>query len=130
MRLADVDLSQFSPTTIELLNLVTRIHAEGLTPANIRDWLQKAQSPELVDQLWRDLLTLRNEHLLQEIGRALDRTDAVIVPWGAAHMPGLAQGLDPLGFKLARQQEYQVIRFSTVLKAQRTGRARNHIGNN
>jgi hypothetical protein len=113
---ADVDLSQFSAKTIELLNLVSRIHAQGLTPENIREWLQKAQGPEMLDRVWRDLLTLRNEHLLAELQRALSRMDVVTIPWGAAHMPGLARGLEKLNFHLAQERDYEVLRYRTLLK--------------
>lgn len=113
-RRADVDVSDFSPSTVDFLNLLTRIHTRGLSLEIIQDLIERSQSPALTSQLWEDLLTLRNRHLLQKIGDELSRGDQLAVPWGAAHMPGLAQGLEELGFRMARSEEVRVLYFRTL----------------
>jgi hypothetical protein len=114
VRRADVDVSQFSSSTVEFINLAARIHAGGLSLELIRDLLTSSQAPALTDQLWADLLTLRNTHLAEEISAELRRSDLVIVPWGAAHMPGLAREIENMGFRLVRTKEVQAIRFRTL----------------
>jgi len=37
-----------------------------------------------------------------------------MVPWGAAHMPGIAREIIKSGFHLAETREYMVIRFRGV----------------
>ena len=49
---------------------------------------------------------------------ALARAETVTVPWGAAHMPGLAKGLEERGFRLVQQQEFEVVRFKTIFHVQ------------
>ena len=113
-RQADVDVDQFAATTLELLNLFTLIHTKGPSLALWVDLMSKGQDPRLAEQLWRDLLTLRNEHLLKEIRIALTETGTVMVPWGAAHMPGLAQEIQNDGFKLSSSHKYQIVNFRAM----------------
>lgn len=113
-RQADVDVAQFSERSLELLRLVTLIHAQGLTANVLSTVLQKSQDPHVADQLWDDLLTRRNAHLLQEIKAELLKSDALVVPWGAAHMPGLAEEIRKSGFQAGAAQEYTVFHYRTV----------------
>jgi hypothetical protein len=46
----------------------------------------------------------------------LPQSDNIIVPWGAAHMPGLAKEIQKSGFRLDETREYVVIRFGSVIK--------------
>ena len=62
-------------------------------------------------RLWDDLLHKRNRHLLEELRVRLPAAEQVIVPWGVAHMPGIAEGIQAAGFRLDGTQEYTVIRF-------------------
>jgi hypothetical protein len=108
---ADVDVGQFSKNTIDFLNLVMLLHARGLTPENISKLLNFTPPPGFEEQLFDDLLVKRNEHLLGEIESHLPETDNIMVPWGAAHMPGLARGIEKSGFHLSETREFVVIRF-------------------
>ena len=114
-RRADVDVSVFSKSTIELLNLAARIHAEGFRSQAFLDVVRRGEDPALGKQLWEDILTGRNRHLLEEIQTGLQESDVLVVPWGAAHMPGVAEGIRQLGFKSAEIQEFKVVLFRTVL---------------
>jgi hypothetical protein len=114
-RPADVDIEQFSEESIELLNLVTLLYSKGLNLDVFLQFIEKSQNPNLGEKLWEDLLTKRNEHLLNEIQAALLESDVIVVPWGAAHMRGLAEEVRNLGFTLAETQEYNVIQSRTVL---------------
>jgi hypothetical protein len=108
---ADVDVSRFSKETIDFLNLVMLIHAQGLKVNNVLRLAQYSTPPHLEDGLLQDLLLDRNKHLLEEMQSQLSQTDNIMVPWGVAHMPGIATGIQKSGFRLDETREYMVIRF-------------------
>jgi uncharacterized protein YbaP (TraB family) len=108
---ADIDIDQFSKETIGFLNLVMLFHTKGLNPEIMRQLMQYSPQPHFEEQLFDDLLHKRNQHLLEEIQENLELSDNLMVPWGAAHMPGIAQGIIKSGFHLDKTQEYMVIRF-------------------
>ena len=109
--MADVDVEQFTPNTIGFLNLVMLIHAKGLNVENVLKVLQFSPPPHFEEQLFDDLLGKRNRHLLDELQARLSQPEQIIVPWGVAHMPGIAKGIQASGFRLDGTYEYTVIRF-------------------
>ena len=108
---ADVDVGQFSASTLDFLNLVMLFHSRGATPDNISKLMQYTPPPGFEETLFDDLLTKRNQHLLNEIDAHLLVSDSIMVPWGAAHMPGLAREIQKSGFHLSETREVYVIRF-------------------
>lgn len=110
---ADIDVDQFSTTTLDLLNLVMFVHAKGLNAASVLKLTQYSPPPHYELQLFDDLLTKRNRHLLEEIDSHLSESENIIVPWGVAHMPGIARGIKKAGFVLESTEEYRVIRFGS-----------------
>jgi hypothetical protein len=108
---ADIDVDQFSTNTIALLNLVMLVHTQGINATNLPELLQFSPSPDFENELFGDLLLKRNQHLLKEIEAQLPQTKYIIVPWGVAHMPGIAREIQKLGFHLQTTREYTVIRF-------------------
>jgi hypothetical protein len=119
VRPADVDVEQFSATTLEFLNAAIQLHARGLTLETLQKLFETSDSPEATEQLWKDILTGRNEHLLTEIENELKHSNYLVVPWGAAHMPGLARGIQQTGFRLRSSEEFPVVRFASVWKGLR-----------
>ena len=111
MVMADVDVSQFTPNTIGFLNLVMLVHGKGLTVENVMKLMQYSPPPQFEEKLLDDLVRKRNGHLLQELRDHLPQSDLIIVPWGAAHMPGISHGVQDAGFRLDETREYVVIRF-------------------
>jgi len=109
--MADVDVEQFTPNTIGFLNLVMLIHAKGLNVENVLKVLQFSPPPHFEEQLFDDLLGKRNRHLLDELQARLSQPEQIIVPWGVAHMPGIAKAIQASGFRLDGTHEYTVIRF-------------------
>lgn len=107
---ADVDVAQFTSNTLAGLNLVMLIHARGMTPETIIKLMQFSP-PHFEEQLFDDLLRKRNRHLLGEIQSRLLQSENLIVPWGAAHMPEIAQEIQKAGFRVDETQEYVAIRF-------------------
>lgn len=108
---ADIDVDQFSTNTLTLLNLVMLVHAQGVNAGNLATLLQYSPAPDIADELFDDLLTKRNRHLLGEIKGRLSESEYLIVPWGVAHMPGISEDIQKSGFHLKATQEYTVIRF-------------------
>lgn len=113
-RRADVDVAQFSKESIEILNLASRIHSEGLTLELLAAVIQMPQDAFLEEQLREDILVRRNAHLLKEIQAEIPRSSMIVVPWGAAHMPGIAWEIQKSGFHLSASQEYNVVSFPSV----------------
>jgi len=108
---ADVDVDQFSRDTIDLLNLAMLVHARGLTPDNVRKFMQYSPPNHFEKELIDDLVKKRNRHVVEEIQSRLSQTDNIMVPWGVAHMPGIAVEIQKSGFRLDGTQEYMVIQF-------------------
>jgi hypothetical protein len=111
MVMADVDVAQFTTNTIGLLNVAMLIHSRGLTAQTLPVLLGFSAPPHFEEQLLDDLLTKRNQRVLQEIHDRLPNSKPIVVPWGVAHMPGIADGITACGFRLGETREYTVIRF-------------------
>ena len=109
---ADVDMSSFSPATLDLLKVAMLVHAKGVT-AETLPFLMKPTPPDLQEQLVDDLLTKRNHHLLDVLRERLPNSDQIIVPWGAAHMPEISREIQKLGFRQVEAQEYVAIHFGS-----------------
>lgn len=108
---ADVDVGQFSTETINFLNIVTLFHAQGVNAENLSKLMRYSPSPQFEERLFDDILRKRNQHLLEQIQSYLPQSDNIMVPWGVAHMPGLAREIQKSGFHLSETREYVVIRF-------------------
>ncbi|MGH7992181.1 MAG: hypothetical protein ACREDQ_01580 [Limisphaerales bacterium] len=108
---ADVDVDQFSPDSINFLNLIMLVHARGLTPGNIQTLMQYSPPPHLQEEVINDLLRKRNQRVVEEIQSELPQTDNIMVPWGVAHMPGIAREIQKAGFRQEETQDFMVIQF-------------------
>ncbi|HEX4646215.1 MAG TPA: hypothetical protein VH598_11465, partial [Verrucomicrobiae bacterium] len=108
---ADMDVQEFSPTTVDILNLMGLVHSRGLNSGTLLLLMQFSPPPDVEKQLFADILLKRNEHLLKELRERLPDSDNFIIPWGAVHMPGLAKEIQKSGFHLVETHEYVSIRF-------------------
>ena len=113
---ADVDVEQFSTNTIGFMNLVMLFHAKGVNAGTVLMLAQYSPPPHFEEQLFDDLLRKRNQHLLEEIKARLPESENLMVPWGVAHMPGIAGEIQKSGFRLVKTEEYRVIRFQSAGK--------------
>lgn len=107
---ADVDLSQFSKVSLDYLKKTLDLHSKGINAATL-PVLMETPPPDLPEKLLHDLLTLRNAHLLRVMEERLKTSDHIIVPWGAAHMPGISAGVLKAGFRLQDKEDHLAIRF-------------------
>ncbi|MEO0422973.1 MAG: hypothetical protein AAF184_11590 [Pseudomonadota bacterium] len=109
IRHADVDAREFSPTTIAYLGKL----GETLQTRTMDDWLALFSEPPPTT-LEHDILTLRNEKLLQTLDGALADYAHIVVPWGALHMPEVEAGLVARGFELVSVERRPIIRYATI----------------
>ena len=109
---ADMDMSAFSPATLDLLKTAMLLHTKGVTPETL-PILMKPTPPGLEKQLMDDILTKRNHHLLGVIQERLPTSEVIVVPWGAAHMPEIHREIQKLGFRAVDTKEYVAIRFGS-----------------
>lgn len=108
---ADVDVDQFSTNTIDMLNMAMLVHAKGLNAETLMTLAQYSPPADVEQQLFDDLLSKRNQHLLKTLQSELPQSDLIIIPWGAGHMPEIAKSIEKDGFHLTGSKEYTVIRF-------------------
>jgi len=113
---ADLDVGEFTKGTVDFLNLAMLLHTMGLTPETMTELMKYSEMPHFEEQLLDDVLRKRNRHLLGEIQARLQQSDHIIVPWGAAHMPGIAKGIQESGFRVSQAREVMVIRFRSATK--------------
>lgn len=114
--MADVDTELFSTDTVDFLNLVMLFHSKGVNQVTLQQALHYSPPPDLLEQIARDLLEKRNQHLWREIQTELPQSDYLIVPWGVAHMSGIARDIQKSGFHLDKTRDYTVIRFHFLRK--------------
>jgi hypothetical protein len=109
--MADVDVSEFSSNTLDLLNVAMLIHANGLNADTVMKLATYSAPTNLDQEIIGDLITKRNQHLLATLQAELPQSDIIIVPWGAGHMPAIAAAIQKEGFHLTGSNDYTVIRF-------------------
>ncbi|HEY5909090.1 MAG TPA: hypothetical protein VJA21_00645 [Verrucomicrobiae bacterium] len=108
---ADVDVEQFDTNTIGFLNLIMRVHSKGVNADTVLPLVQYSPPPHFEEQLFDDLLRKRNRRLLEQIHSQLSQSENIVVPWGVAHMPEIAEEIQKSGFRLKETRDYVVIRF-------------------
>ncbi|MEM7249455.1 MAG: hypothetical protein AAF533_29365, partial [Acidobacteriota bacterium] len=89
VRNADLDVREFAPETLALLDRVFAVYrAEDPLPPLLEYFqhVQEQDDPEaLMRQVLADVLTLRNEHLVEKVGGARVDHDRHGIPRGADH---------------------------------------------
>lgn len=108
----DIDISEFKPDTIRFIQTIGKL----LQSSDLQETLRKYSQlhPELEQYskgVYADILNKRNEHLLGEIQKALSTHTTIVVPWGAAHMPGIQSEIEKWGFKETKRRKYQAVHF-------------------
>lgn len=112
VRTADIDVSDLSKPTIRLLQGMSRVMIKLGERDTVGALLAYAALSELdveADQVLEDVLQTRNAHLLSAISAALEESDRLIVPWGAAHMKGVSEGVVDMGFEPIESREWRVL---------------------
>jgi hypothetical protein len=113
VRSVDADLSDFAPATQMFLKRVFRgfqrwSEGDGAGAAEI---FLDLPAPDLA-QLREDILSKRNARVVEGILREVEHFECVVVPWGAAHMPGIEQRLLASAFQRTGFREVRVVPWS------------------
>jgi hypothetical protein len=110
---ADVDARELSPQTVAFLQAAAAVFESESVGEALETYA--ARSDTLDARTMRatvhELIHVRNARLLSHLRAALERHDRVIVPWGAAHMPGIEQEVLAWGFELVATQSHRVVGF-------------------
>jgi hypothetical protein len=116
---ADVDVSDFRPPTILLLNALGKHLQEspsflkGLQACNT--WVEKNITPEMTVIIMDDILHRRNMEVIRYLEKALAGYDTVVIPWGALHMKEIETEILKRGFKLQEERDRVSINFRKML---------------
>lgn len=112
--LCDVDVNDFSPGTIDYLRTCIRISSYWSSGNQMMalQALAFAADPDL-DLLWQDLLDLRNQRVTACLTDCLQAYDTVVIPWGAAHMPGIQRTILSWGATIAERRRVPVWHWSS-----------------
>ncbi len=112
---ADVDLSQFNPQTLELLNALAKyvLNSDSLVDGYLEfnRWALENADLGLNDIVMNDLIHKRNHMVVGYLSSALNKYDTVVIPWGALHMKGIEKAILEKGFILERNRDRLSIDF-------------------
>jgi len=115
---ADIDLQQFDPQTLEVINALAKhlLNADSSVAGYFafNRWAEDHFDPDLNTIVMTDLITKRNRSVLSYLPKALHKYDTVIIPWGALHMRGIEKAVLKQGFQLKKSRQRQSIDFSTI----------------
>lgn len=113
--LADIDLKQFDPHTLEILNALAKfvLNAESLTQGYLEfnRWSQNHFTSDTNSIVMDDLIGKRNRSVTSYLPKALTKYDTVVIPWGALHMKGIEKIVLDKGFQLEKSRERLSIDF-------------------
>lgn len=118
---ADVDVSSFRPQTISFLDDLGREMkrnsslTEGLIASG--SWSAKYADAAVQQIIMQDILERRNQEVIHHLRRAVGRYDAIVIPWGALHMPQIEAEVLSQGYELQQVRERRSMDFSKMVKA-------------
>ncbi len=101
---ADIDLQQFDPRSVEVLNALARyfLNADSLWQGYLQfnRWAEENITVDTNRVLMNDLIDKRNQAVIKLMPQALERYDVVVIPWGALHMKGIEVAVRAADFYL------------------------------
>lgn len=101
---ADIDLQQFDPRSVEVLNALARyfLNADSLWLGYLQfnRWAEENITVDTHRVLMNDLIDKRNQAVIDLLPQALERYDVVVIPWGALHMKGIEAAVRAADFYL------------------------------
>ncbi len=121
IRRADVDVSDFSPDTRAFIEHVGQLAAHLSWPAYLQFQRPDAGRPPAEPARLRKHVPgdPRRPEPARPGGNqgppSRGGADTVVLPWGAMHMPGLAEGVRGAGVHLAETHPFSAIRFGAIL---------------
>lgn len=115
---ADIDLQDFDPRTLEVLNAIAAHLLNGGSLGSgyleFSRWAEQHITPETNRVLIDDLLDKRNRAVLSYLPQGLHKYRTLLIPWGALHMPGIEAAVKARGFTLQESRERRSIDFASL----------------
>jgi hypothetical protein len=112
---ADIDLRQFDPRSVEVLNALAKyfLNADSLLRGYLQfnRWAEENVTVETNRVLMYDLIDKRNQAVIHLLPQALERYDVVVIPWGALHMKGIERSVRAADFYLHNAYLRRSVRF-------------------
>lgn len=106
----DVDTSYFSSETRSFLNAAGRSMQRWSSGNRLTALTESILSPRPDPKLlWQDLIEMRNHRLLSCMNQYIQEYDNLLIPWGAAHMPGLEKEILKWGATLTSRKRVRVL---------------------
>ncbi|MGV7224753.1 MAG: hypothetical protein ACQ9MH_24945 [Nitrospinales bacterium] len=113
----DVDTSSFSPQTLDILNKIGSAIHRWSSGNRLMVLAECVLLPSLDPKLlWQDLIELRNRRVVDCMRHCLKEHDNVLVPWGAAHMPGLEREILKWGLTESNRKQIRVLNWGAQKK--------------
>lgn len=113
---ADIDLQEFDPRSIEVLNAISTLvlNSPSLSDGYLEfsQWARHNLTPETEQILMDDLIHKRNRAVLSYLPKGLNKYRTLLIPWGALHLPGIEAAIKARGFVLRESRERLSIDFS------------------
>lgn len=122
---ADIDLQEFDPRSIDVLNAIGTylLNSNSLSSGYLEfsQWAEQNMTPETNQVLMDDLVLKRNQAVLSYLPKGLQKYRTILIPWGALHMPGIEAAVRDRGFTLSESQERLSIDFFSLPYARLVG---------
>jgi hypothetical protein len=115
---ADIDLNEFAPGTVELLEDVGDLYrGDDFIRGFLEVYEQMRADPELSADFTEDIIGRRNRSVVAHINDFKKEYREIVVPWGALHLPGIATAIEEMGFVLRSTRYIQFISWRSVIEA-------------
>lgn len=103
---ADIDASEMSHETIELLNFLTDSKKDG-GPMSLIE-LNMKLADKKYNKMYYDIIELRNNKLMSLFNENKQKYETIIIPWGALHLPDIERRLVDLGYEESSERKERV----------------------
>lgn len=114
---ADLDTSDFSTGTVELLNFAGEIYSgKGFNFGSLLMMYLRLSDVSSSQAFMKDLITKRNECLINHLKENMSRHNLILVPWGALHLPEIEKWAANNGFALKTRKSRTLLRFPHYFK--------------
>lgn len=114
---ADIDIAEFHEETIGFLEEVAQLYASHSRDEIIARFKRLSAFDRRTSELvLGDILTLRNNHLIDVFDKLSGDRSAIVIPWGALHMPAISAALQKRGFVVVSESTHPIFNYRTIAK--------------
>jgi hypothetical protein len=111
---ADLDISELASSTIAGINLAGKLYSkEGFKLSSMLELQKHLATSDTAAIFFKDLISKRNEKLLNTLDEQLEKHECIIVPWGALHMPEIEAWAIKQGFKIKKKNKRLLFAFGS-----------------